>query len=117
MRNYPSLQLLVDLHLKTKTAIDQFRVQLRTKTVKLTTYVHSGIESSKPHTHVLCTLIIVLNTALQLRLKNFLGFSREHSFFALSRGLDLKRKKRLMSTQKLNKSEKKLQTDYFFLRD
>ena len=48
--------------------------------VRLMTYTHLGIESSKPHTQASCTGQKLLNTVLQSRLKNFFGFSiKQHS--------------------------------------
>ena len=77
------------------------------------TYTHLGIESTKSHTQAFCSGQSLLNTVLQSRLKNCLGFStKPHSFSNFSGPLGLKKNK-IDSTEIITKkSPKNLQ--YFY---
>ena len=73
------------------------------------TYTHLGIESTKSHTQALYSGLSLLNTVLQSRLKQCLGFStKQHSFSIFSGALGLKKNNIDITEIKTKKSPKKV---------
>ena len=71
------------------------------------TYTHLGIESTKSHTQALYSGQSLLNTVLQSRLNNCLGFStKQQSFSIFSGALGLK-KNNIYSTEIITKKSPK----------
>ena len=76
--------------------------------VRLMTYAHLGIESTKSHTQVLSTGQKLLNTNLSLHCKNFSGFQLNSVHCLFFGNLGLKKNKKDSTETILMKNPKKV---------